>query len=78
MSEGLLPAHKVTVIEPFKGRFTPTRATPREVLRDLGTSDGEIAAYLRRFSDIWMTCSLMDAESRCSLRISADAEHAES
>jgi len=54
VSEGLLPAHKVAVIDPFTSRFTPTRATSHEVLRDLGMSDGEIAAYLHRFSDVQM------------------------
>jgi len=78
VSEGVLPAHKVTVIDPFKSRFAPTRATSHEVLRDLGMSDGEIAAYLHRFSDVQINLFAYGYEkTKCNLCLSEDAEHAE-
>jgi len=52
VSEGLLRAHKVMVINPVESPFVPMRGTPHEALHDLGMSDGEIAAYFLRFKDV--------------------------
>lgn len=78
VSEGLLCAHTTKATDPTKSAFIPTRATPHEVLRDLGLSDGEINTYFVRFSNARI--NLFEdraARSKCSPRLSADVEHVE-
>jgi hypothetical protein len=53
VSKGAPRAHKIAIKNLLENRLVSARAMSREVLRDLGLSDGEIAAYFLHFTDIW-------------------------
>ena len=50
MNEGRVHIRQETVPHAYEYQFVPASEISAEILRDLGMSDPEIAAYLRRFT----------------------------